>query len=488
MVFRKAAQMGASEYAISRALFFCLKYGRRVIYYFPTDNDVGEFARDRFSPVLQESPYLASQLGGADTLGIKQIGRGTIYFRGARSRIRMKSVPADFLIFDEVDEMDPANVALAVKRLGHSEFGWVLKLSTPTLPGYGVDAAFAESDQRHWLLKCDSCNRYWCLEDEFLERHGDPRAPRVEIDFVKGEPGYEELVCLRCGAVLDSQRGVWAAKYPDRGVHGYHVSKFISSVVSQEDRERGLHTRPAVLLDEWRRTRFPGEFWNSELGLPYLDAEGGVTEQDLLEIVGAYGQQARGRNCVMGVDQGNGLHVVIEEPHEDFWLVVRVHYEPMADESFSVLDHFMHEFDVRACVIDAMPNTHSARAFARRFPGRVWLRWFSESQKGAYSWGMDQEGTATVTVNRTECLDAWRDVLKVRPCYRRIPQDDPVIGEFRRQCTNVLRRIEDTEAGGKRAVWIKRGADHFAHAFAYAEVAAVRMQEAELRITLVGEE
>src|SRR5664279_4047597 len=35
IVIRKAAQMGASEYAISRALHFAVRNGGRIMYYFP---------------------------------------------------------------------------------------------------------------------------------------------------------------------------------------------------------------------------------------------------------------------------------------------------------------------------------------------------------------------------------------------------------------------------------------------------------------------
>ncbi|MCL5942764.1 MAG: phage terminase large subunit family protein, partial [Actinobacteria bacterium] len=171
LVIRKAAQMGASEYAISRALHFAISRGGRTVYFFPTDNDVGEFSRDRFAPAVQESDYLKALVRDTDTAGLKQIGRGSIYFRGTRSRTRMKSVPADFVIFDELDEMLPANVVLAEKRLGHSEWGWLLKLSTPSLPEYGIDAVFQETDQRYWVLKCPGCGRWHCLEDEFAEHH-----------------------------------------------------------------------------------------------------------------------------------------------------------------------------------------------------------------------------------------------------------------------------------------------------------------------------
>jgi len=485
VAIRKAAQMGASEYAISRSMHFCVVHGGRVIYYFPTDNDVGEFSRDRFGPAVRESEYFQALVRNTDTAGFEQIGRGAIYFRGTNSRTRMKSVPADFLVFDELDEMQPANIELARKRLGHSKWGWELDVSTPSLPEFGIDAAFLSTDQHHWILRCPGCSNGVCLEDEFLEHHGAPDDPRTDICFVQGEPGRETLVCPRCGHALDPQNGGWVARYPNRTRRGYHVSKFISTVVSEQEKAEGCFTKPAALLRLWQTTKFPGEFFNSELGLPYLGAEGGLSEADLLACAGKWGQPPKGKGCVMGVDQGNGLHIVIKEPHGDIVPTIRVHHEPMTDALFSHLDAFMETYDVRFCVIDALPNTHAARAFAKRFYGRVWCAYYGGSQKGTASWGFDQENTRIVTVNRTEALDAWRDAYKLRK--RRIPRVEDSMTEYVRQMTNVLRKIEeDKETGQKKAVWVQRGPDHFAHADSYAEIALRRLTLGLVRGSVIG--
>jgi hypothetical protein len=485
VVVRKAAQMGASEYAISRALHFAIKKGGRVIYYFPTDHDVSEFSQDRFGPAISESEYLAALVRDTDTVGLKQIGAGSIYFRGTNSRTRMKSVPADFLIFDELDEMVPANVELARKRLGHSKYGWELHVSTPSFPGYGIDRAFEETDQRHWLLRCPGCLKWHCLEDEFLEAHGSPHDPREEIVFVRGEPGRENIVCTSCGHVLDPSAGRWVAKRECEPRRGYAVSKFASLVLSEQEEALGAKTKPAALLKLWRETQFPEEFYKSELGLPYLAAEGGVSEQDLRSLVGGYPILASGLACVMGVDQGSGLHIVVKEPKDKGYAVtVYVHHEPMTDESFSYLDHLMDAFDVRACVIDALPNTHAARAFARRFRGRVWLAYYG-NQKSEVSWGYDAESTAIVNIDRTEALDAWRDLHK--GVKRRIPRIEGQVTVYVKQMTNILRTVEeDPTSGQKRARWIKRGPDHFAHADSYAELALKRTRVGMATASILG--
>jgi hypothetical protein len=255
--------------------------------------------------------------------------------------------------------------------------------------------------------------------------------------------------------------------------------------VAQHSRPPHDYTKPAALLQAWRTTQYPNEFYNSELGLPYLAAEGGLTEQDLLQLVGPYGMTSKGKGCVMGVDQGNGLHIVIKEPHPSgLVFTVRVHHEPMTDPTFSHLDHFMSTYDVRAVVMDALPNTHAARAVAARFPGRVWLSYYGNS-KGRVSWGRDPEGAPIVNVNRTEALDAWRDAHKMGK--RRIPRIEDEMTNFVKQMTNTLRSVEeDPVTGQKTARWIKRGPDHYAHADSYAEIALGRLTRGIITAEVIG--
>ena len=46
----------------------------------------------------------------------------------------------------------------------------------------------------------------------------------------------------------------------------------------------------------------------------------------------------------------------------------------------------MKNFRVKRCVVDALPETRNARAFAERNRGLVYLNYYNERQKGAYAW------------------------------------------------------------------------------------------------------
>ena len=70
---------------------------------------------------------------------------------------------------------------------------------------------------------------------------------------------------------------------------------------------------------------------------------------------------------------------------------------------------------------------------------------------------------------------------------RRIPRVEGGVEEFVSQTTNTLRRVEeDPVTGTKRAVWIKRGPDHFAHADSYAEVALRGRKLGLVTVSILG--
>ena len=152
----KASQVGGSVYAILRALHACLS-GLNVIYFFPTRTDVLEFSKSRVGPLIEFNPFLSRMVRDTDTAGLKKIGHAHLHLRGMQSSVQMKSVPADVLIFDELDEASPDSKAMARERLAHSEYKRMIELSNPSLPDYGIDEAFRDSDQRQWFTKCSGC-------------------------------------------------------------------------------------------------------------------------------------------------------------------------------------------------------------------------------------------------------------------------------------------------------------------------------------------
>jgi len=487
IILEKASQMGASVYALSRSIWACETRGMKVIYFFPTDGDVIDFSQDRFSEIEDNSPHVAELLTPVDSrkpidkVKLKQIGKGSLYFRGlfhsrrsrdGQSGAKTKSVDADFLVFDELDEAQPRQKEAAKHRIDHSCWKWILELSTPTIPDYGIDIEFQKSDQRYWMLKCPHCGEWNCLEAEF------PRClKRTSQETVI-------LACKKCRKQLDPAKGRWVAKYPGvKKRRGYHICQLYSTFIDLND-----------VLNDYEDSNVDLQlFHNHRLGKPYIEAENRLQKEEIYACCRSDltfpGKANRGS---MGVDVGKReMHVYITAPHESgkrrtvFIGTVQVSLNPK-EEDFANLVPLMNRFDVHTCVIDAQPETHAARKFARRFKRRVYLCYYSDSQKDDLTWtDSDVDGVGRVTANRTESLDATFRQLRRQELL--LPRRDGMIEEFALHCYNLVRVKELHPTSGEIKYRYKAvGDDHKAHARNYCRMAEIKGAGKRSRIFVFG--
>lgn len=456
MIVSKGAQVGGSTWAILRSLFACVR-GLHVMYFFPTRSDVLDFSRGRVTPLLLDNPFLAKLMTDTDTAGLKKIGDAYLYMRGMQSQVGMKSVPADMLVFDELDETDPIDKALAMERLGHSDYKRIIEVSNPSLPDYGIDESYQKSDQRHWTLKCPACGKWTAPEQEFPKKLGE----EVRI-ILPREDGSFFLACVHCQAPLNIEQGEWVADFPGRQIHGYRISQLFSSKVA-----------PGEILKEYRTTRYTDRFYNLKIGVPWADLERRLDVSSVLSLCGENLLAERGDGqaaYTMGVDTGKDLHaVVLRRINEERQEVVHL----AVCREFPDLDELMDRFKVLACVIDGLPETHESRNFAKRHAGRVFLNYFNEHQRGASAWNYQ---TGIVQVNRTEALDASRQAVRQQKVT--LPRQTPIVQVFARHMSADAKVLdEDEDTGAQKYRYIKTGENHFSFAFTYAWMAAGRVVE-----------
>ncbi len=449
----KAAQIGGTTWAILRSVHACLT-GLNVIYFFPTRTDVLEFSKSRVGPLLAENPFLSRLMTDTDTAGLKRIGDAHLYLRGMQSSVGMKSVPADMVVFDELDETSPAAKAMALERLAHSDYKRVIELSNPSLPDYGIDEQFEKSDQRHWTLRCPACGEWTALDKEFPQKLGQ----EVRILLPQAD-GTCARACPKCGSELQPAVGEWVADFPNRVIHGYRISQLFSSTVD-----------PGEILTEYRTTRFPDRFYNLKIGIPWADLGRRLDMASVLALCGEVSMEESAREgyCVMGVDTGRDLHVVILCDDGDRDSEERRLVHLAVCHSFEDLDELMVRFKVNRCVIDGLPETHATREFARRHPGRVCLNFFNEHQRGSPHWDIE---AMILQVNRTEALDASRTAVREKQVV--LPRRSALIEEFAKHMAADAKILEeDDETGGKRYRYVRTGTNHFSMAFTYAWLAA----------------
>lgn len=446
----KAAQLGLTSKAMLRCCY-AARYEnyRGILYLFPSRTDVSEFSKARITPLVDDNPdTIGKWVKDTDSVNLKKIWQCFLYLRGMRSMVSLKSIPIDFMVIDELDEAPQRSIAVAKQRMGHSEYKHFLGLSNPTLPDYGIDEYWQQTDQRYWLLHCHKCGGWTCLEDTFP-------------DCLVEHNGQVYRVCQECKAgALNPSLGQWVAKRPGiEDKRGYHYSQLFSHFTDLKE-----------LLHDFRTTNNLGAFYNLRIGNPYIEAENRLSLEEVLGLCGDGGIQSYcADQCYMGVDQGKGIHVVICKKHVAKEAEV-VHLGVYKD--FEELDRLMKMFSVSRCVIDALPETRKAREFASRHPGRVYLCWYSERKSGPYIWN---ENNQEVKVNRTEALDASHKQLAEARVV--LPRENDLVREFAKHCHNTARKLEEEEdsagqkTGLKRYTWVKLGDDHFRHAFNYETMA-----------------
>ena len=166
----------------------------------------------------------------------------------------------------------------------------------------------------------------------------------------------------------------------------------------------------------------------------------------------------------MGVDTGRELHVVVSRRRDPKGADVKRDIVFIGTaQSYEELDSLVERFKVSRCVIDAMPEIHATREFAKRHAGVAWLCYFNESQKGSAKWDREQH---IVQLNRTEALDAAKKGIRDGEVI--LPRRVPLLDTFAEHLASDAKRlIEDEETGAKSYRYVRTGTNHYSLAFTY---------------------
>ena len=473
--FEKSAQVGISTLVLMKAIYVAEHLGKKAIYFFQDDAAVSDFSNDRCQPMLEASPYLSRVSTGVKNVSLKQINAGTLYMRGLFSRGKAKSVDADAIFLDELDEAKRDNIQFAMDRLLHSDLQWVHALSQPSFPGEGIDERFVESDQHYWMLKCPKCGEYNSLELDFPQNF-IPIADKTKKNFHPQATHYRG--CKKCLARLDMKAGEWVARYPTRTKRGYHLSYLYTQVYPKT-----LPSIASKIMAEYEDSRRSqsklARFTISVIGFPYAGGNARITDELLNECEGDYGFETSGVGCFMGIDQGDLLSIAIGVLSRD--TIKFIYFEET--QVWGRLEYLMNRFGIHKCIIDAMPNKHSAKTFASKFPNRVAIQYF-----GSRVFKQDKESLEnrisidTVHVDRTDSLDSMQD--RMEGGYLQLPARSKCEGQglqkvedARRHLKALVSRVEENHYGQLKRVYVsgKGVENHLAMAMNSACIAAFEL-------------
>lgn len=468
---QKAAQMGFTETAINRAFFSLDVLHRDVLYLLPKKNpDASDFSAARFNPALDQSPYLKAMFGNTNNVGHKQAGVQNLYVRGTQSTSGLKSIPAPVLIWDELNEMSRAAMALGEERASgkSADVRQDIKISTPTIPEFGISDFFGYSSQSHYFFPCPHCSRRINLElTNLVITADDIRDPNLKRSHLKcGECGHP-LDHKDKPNFLDHRTAEWVPAKEQYNVLGFRVPQFYSCFLEP------YKIATAVLLSRSDGFR-EKELHRSKLALPFVPQGARILPEDIAAALRGYRNgETRPQSVVtLGIDQGKWLHCTLDEWYLPSGITTDVNSNALCRNlrhfkvpSFEDIDPIIRAWNVGMTVIDANPERRKAYELSTRFPGRIFLCFYNRGISGKQI-NVNTKAN-TVSVDRT----SWLDVTLARFQRRAIELPSNTEPEFSKHLQAIIKEDYEDQDGNAMSKYVSVDDDHYAHAKTYSEIA-----------------
>ncbi len=238
VVFMKGSQIGGTECGNNWIGYVIHKAPGPMMAVQPTVEMAKRNSKQRIDPLIEESDVLKKLVrdprsrDSGNTVLAKEFPGGVLVMTGANSAVGLRSMAARYLFLDEVDgypgdvdgEGDPVNLAFARTRTFARRK--VYLVSTPKIEGLSrVEAAFEESDQRHYWVPCPACQEFQVLKFS-------------QLTWPKGRPKEAVYVCEHCGRHIENHQKHWMlpsgewrpTAVGDGRTAGFHLSSLYSPV------------------------------------------------------------------------------------------------------------------------------------------------------------------------------------------------------------------------------------------------------------------
>lgn len=472
----KPSQVGMTEVQIRKFLAFLARNrGTGGIFTFPNESMFRKNSKTRIRPIVQQPAFSSSSLDDEKpqrSMDLYEIKGSFAHIMGMTEG-EATSTPADILFHDELDLSDQAMIALFQSRLQASAFRITQKFSTPTHPGFGIDAAFIASDRRYYLCKCSACNHWQTpiFDMRFLHMPGyvgDGKLEDIDPDiFSKIRINDAYVMCERCSRALDlanpSMRE-WVAMMPAREAHGYKITPFstgflgIGYIIRQLLRMKQLDN-----LKAWH---------NTVLGETYSDGNSKLEPEQVKRVMKdpAVPAISTSTPVALGCDMGKTCHLTLGIPEGD-----RVHpflFEQVpSTQIVERIGELLRTYNIVAGAVDRHPYTPTSNQI-RDLSDRVILPVEYRGASTIHPVKDEFDQLDHVQVNRTSAIDAQvRSVIYGLTEFRGYGGLQQIVIEH--LCDMV--RIEADE---KPATWEKlTGNDHFLHSLALMRV-SLRINDA----------
>ena len=289
------SQAGKTSALMAGVAWLVCNRNVRVLWVMTDEETAGDFATDRWIPMLQASETAKYISGRYDIKRLKQKVKGsTIMFRGAHSSGKIASFPCDVVVLDETDKYpqkikgETGTVNLAEQRTKSKANPLHIKTSTPSEEDRPIWIEFQKGDQRRYFVPCPHCGKEilfaWHPDYYVLSKLGCEAYVCWDQD-AKGENGWDleraaattHVKCPFCGLKIFDRdkrgmisKGRWKPTNmrAEKNRYSYHLS---SLYVNNPSCAWGNLTKKFLLAVN--SLEGPQGFVNGDLAEPYLSQQ-----------------------------------------------------------------------------------------------------------------------------------------------------------------------------------------------------------------------
>jgi phage terminase large subunit GpA-like protein len=361
----KAAQVGATEMLLNFIGYVIALAPANMLLVMPSLTMIRENTPRRIDPMIEHTPEVRRRVVrsegkvGGNTRTEKRFAGGQLNMAGATSAAGLRSIPAPYVLLDEVDayppsageEGDPVALALRAQTTYIARRKSVM-ISTPLTKGFSrIEKAFIESDQRQWFCPCPHCHEHWCMRWE-------------NVHWPEGRRDLAHLVCPHCGGIVEERErhamvaaGEWRATAPGDGrTAGFHIGGLLTPfrTLAQFAIEHGQVYRDPARYKVFKNT-WLGELWDDEAG-PAPDSFA------LMDRLEDWGKALPAGVVVLtaGVDVQDDrleLEIVGWGRDEESWSIdfKIIWGDPAGAEVWKILDQDLRQTFAHARAVPAMP-------------------------------------------------------------------------------------------------------------------------------------
>lgn len=446
LVCLKAGQIGFSTMAILKTIWLAKNRHLNIGYILPTVEMVQKFVGSKVNPIAQQNPIVSQWMKDKDAITIKQIGDNFIHYLGSQTDLSAIMLSLDLLVGDEFDKSPQSILETYDSRLQHSEYGWKWLFSNPTIPDFGVDRFWNESDKKTWHIT-HSCGENFIMDETCIDYKREIFAcPKCTEEITDEE--------RRMGEWIKTSEGKWS---------GYWIPLWINPMIKAEyiaEKKKGSQEY----------------FYNFVAGLPYVNPNDALTEKALKNCLSNEVNTQEGR-VIIGLDTSYNLHYTLMNKQGVFFHGYCASPQEKKDpnyDPYDEIDKLLYENKNWILLADQGGDLIGVRKLQQKYIGRVFLIWSVKEtrNKTLIRWGEDEE-YGKVLIDRNRVIQLAVDQINEKRMVFNGTQEDWQL--FFNHALNIYRvknfvGEENDPQYGWKWEWKRKGPDHWFMSMVYALV------------------